>query len=95
MKTKPDVNASPTPPLPAAPDLHAGVDDAAQPASNASKPLEKPRVRSRAHVDQATLQEKGANALPVSDYPLKKGPVAANTLDLQEQARSRERLKHG
>ena len=33
------------------------------------------------------------HALPVSDYPLKKGPIAANALDLHEQVRSRAMVK--
>ncbi|MCY7388718.1 MAG: hypothetical protein LH481_11760 [Burkholderiales bacterium] len=60
-----------------------------QPAGNASQPMEKPRARRKAQADQTTLLEKGPNALPVSDYPLKKGPIAGNGLDLKEQARLR------
>ena len=95
MATRKIVKASPEPPLPAGPAPHHGVDDIKLPASNATRQLEKPRVRSKAHADQARLQDKGPNALPVSDYPLKKGPLAANSIDLQEQARSRARLKQG
>jgi hypothetical protein len=93
MMKKTIVQASPKGLLPVDSDLRAGADRDAQSASNASQPLEKPRDRIKAHVDQATIQEMGANALPVSDYPLKKGPVAANTLDLQE--RGRARVKQG
>ena len=95
MATRKIVKASPEPPLAAGPPSHYGVDDIKLPASNATRQLEKPRVRSKAHADQATLQDKGPDALPVSDYPLKKGPLAANSIDLQEQARLRARLKHG
>ena len=95
MATRKIVKASPEPSLPAGPPSHAGVDDIKLPASNATRQLEKPRVRSKAHADQATLQDEGPNALPVSDYPLKKGPLAANSIDLQEQASSRARLKQG
>ena len=59
-----------------------------QPESNATRQLEKPRVRRKARADQAILQEKGPDALPVSDYPQKEGPVAANTIDQQERKRS-------
>ena len=93
MATRKIVKASPEPPLLAGPVPNHGVDNVKLPASNATRQLEKPRVRSKAHADQATLQDKGPNALPVSDYPLKKGPLAGNSLDLQEQARSR--LKQG
>ena len=55
--------------------------------------LKKPRVRSKAQADQVTLLEEGPNALPVSDYPLKKGPSAANSVDVQEQTRLRARRK--
>ncbi|MEO8384380.1 MAG: hypothetical protein ABI583_04005 [Betaproteobacteria bacterium] len=67
----------------------ADTPEVEKPASNPSQPLGKPPVRVKAHVDQTTIQEKGADALPVSDYPLKRGPSAANALDLQEQSRSR------
>lgn len=88
MKSKTRIKASAEPSLPATPALKAATDAVAQPASNASKPLEKSRVRQTASADQATLQAKGADALPVSDYPLKVG-VAANTLDRHERARTR------
>ena len=94
-QTNANAQASPEPPLSASPELPAGSGDITHPAGNASRLLEKPRVRSKAHADQATLQAKGPNALPVSDYPLKKGPVAANSLDLREQERSRARQKQG
>lgn len=63
------------------------------PAGNATRQLEKPRVRNKAQMDQVTLQEEGPNALPVSDYPLKKGPTAANSVDVEEQKRLRARRK--
>ena len=88
MAKKTPVMASPQPPLPPTAFVNTDENNVEQPASNATKPLQKRRVRANAQTDQSILQEKGANALPVSDYPLKKGPVAANSLDLQEQARS-------
>ena len=93
MTKKPNVKASAEPPLATSPDLHAGQEDIENPAGNATRQLEKPRVRSKAQADQVTLLEEGPNALPVSDYPLKKGPSAANSVDVQEQARSRARRK--
>lgn len=87
------VKASPEPPLPVAPGPHDAVVDIAQPASNATRQLEKPRVRQKASADQSILQEKGADALPVSDYPLKEGPLAANTLDRRERSRARARTR--
>ena len=95
MTTIAKVKASAEPPLPVAPAPHDAAVDIAQPASNATRQLEKPRVRQKAGADQATLQEKGADALPVSDYPLKKGPLAANTLDRRERARARTRTRSG
>lgn len=89
MTNPANVKASPEPPLPAGQDPHATAKDIEQPASNATRQLEKPRVRRKARADQATLQEKGPNALPVSDYPLKEGPSAANSVDLRERTRSR------
>ena len=73
------VKASPEPPLPAAPAPHDAAVDIAQPASNATRQLEKPRVRQKASADQSILQEKGADALPVSDYPLKEGSCGEHT----------------
>ena len=73
--------------------LPTSTNDAEQPAGNASQPLAKLRVRIKAHADQETIQEKGADALPVSDYPLKQGPLAANAVDLREQSRPREKCK--
>ena len=55
--------------------------------------MAKQRVRIKAQADQTTIQEEGADALPVSDYPLKHGPLAANAIDLQQ--RSRLRVKRG
>jgi hypothetical protein len=86
MTKKTLVQPVPKTPMPESNELHVGADGAGQPASNASQPLAKPRERIKAHIDQATILEKGSNALPVSDYPLKKGPVAANTIDLKERA---------
>ena len=93
MAKKTPVTASPQPPLPPTAHAHTDASNVDQPASNATKPLQKRRVRANAQTDQTILQEKGPNALPVSDYPLKKGPLAANSLDLQEQARSRAMVK--
>ena len=93
MTKKTVAQASPEPSSPASSGVDIATDCAEQPASNATQPLDKPRERIKAHADQATIQEMGSNALPVSDYPLKKGPVAANTIDLQE--RSRRRVKRG
>lgn len=92
MTRKINVKASPEPALRPISALHSssGTD---QPASNASHPLEKQRVRNKAHTDQAIMQEEGADALPVSDYPLKHGPLAANPVDLRQ--RSRMRIKRG
>ena len=84
-----NTKASPEPPLPAGVNPHDADTDIVKPASNATHQLEKPRVRRKAHEDQTTLLEKGANALPVSDYPLKTGLVAANNVDLRQRARSR------
>lgn len=93
MKTKKTIKASPEPPLPTSHDSHDGGENIEQPGSNATQPLAKARVRRKAGTDQALLLEKGPNALPVSDYPLKRGPLAANSLDLQEQARTRARTR--
>ena len=89
MKSKTRVKASAEPPLPTASVPQDTTDRVAQPESNASQPLEKSRVRQKASADQATLQDKGADALPVSDYPLKVGS-AANTLDRRERIRARK-----
>ena len=89
MIRKTSVKASPEPALTPVSELHSANSGAEQPASNASHPLEKQRVRIKAHSDQATIQEVGADALPVSDYPLKQGPLAANAVDLRQQARPR------
>ena len=93
MAKKTPVMASPQPRLPPTAFVNTDESNVEQPASNATKPLQKRRVRANAQSDQTILQEKGPNALPVSDYPLKKGPVAANSLDVQEQARSRAIVK--
>ena len=93
MTKKPNVKASAEPPLAPSPNLQAKQEVDENPAGNATRQLEKPRVRSKAQADQVTLLEEGPNALPVSDYPLKKGPTAANSVDVQEQARSRARRK--
>lgn len=90
MKTKKAVTASPEPLLPTEHDS-LGAENIEQPASNATQPLAKARVRRKAGTDQALLLEKGPNALPVSDYPLKKGPLAANSIDAKEQALDRSR----
>ena len=89
MTSKTNVKASPEPALPPISELNSATSGAEQPASNASHPLEKQRVRIKAHSDQATIQEVGADAMPVSDYPLKQGPLAANAVDLRQQARLR------
>ena len=93
MFKKTKVSVSPEAALPPTSDIPAAINDVARPAGNASHPLEKSRVRMTAYADQVTLQEKGADALPVSDYPLKQGPVAANAVDLRQ--RSRKRVKRG
>ena len=93
MAKKTPVMASPQPRLPPAAFVNTDESNVEQPASNATKPLQKRRVRANAQTDQTILQEKGPNALPVSDYPLKTGPVAANSLDVQEQAKSRAAAK--
>ncbi len=93
MFKKTNAGLSPEATLPPASDTPAAINDVARPAGNASHPLEKSRARMTAHTDQVTLQEKGADALPVSDYPLKQGPVAANAVDLKQ--RSRKRVKRG
>ena len=93
MIKKPNLSASPKAALPPSADLHDVGIDAARPASNASKPMEKSRVRIKAQADQAIIQEQGADALPVSDYPLKQGPMAANAVDLRQ--RSRAKVKRG
>ena len=87
MTRKTNVKASPEPALPPVSVLHSTTGGAEQPASNASHPLEKQRVRIKAHTDQATIQEEGADALPVSDYPLKHGPLAANPVDVRQRSR--------
>ena len=81
--------------FPSEPAPHTAAEDVAQPESNATRQLEKPRVRRKASADQAILQDEGPDALPVSDYPLKVGPVAANSLDRIEQTRARLRQKRG
>ena len=83
------IKASPEPPLPAHTNLHGADTHIDKPAGNGSQPLEKLRVRHEAGEDQATLQDKGADALPVSDYPLKTGPLAANKQDLRQSGRAR------
>ena len=93
MAKKTPVMVSPQPRLPPSSFVNTDQSNVEQPASNATKPLQKRRARANAQTDRSTLQEKGPNALPVSDYPLKTGPVAANSLDVQEQAKSR--LKQG
>ena len=93
MAKKTPVTASPQPRLPPTAFVNTDESNVDQPASNATKPLQKRRVRAIAQTDQTLLQEEGPNALPVSDYPLKKGPVAANSLDVQEQAKSRAKVK--
>ena len=85
---KANIKATPGPLLPSGGHPRDTVENIQQPASNATRQLEKPRVRRKARADQATLLEMGPNALPVSDYPLKEGPVAANRLDRRERLRS-------
>ncbi len=92
MKTKKAIKASPEPMLSTEHDSQ-GAENIEHPASNATQPLAKARVRRKAGTDQALLLEKGPNALPVSDYPLKKGPLAANSLDAKEQALARSRAR--
>lgn len=77
--------------LPPSPRPNGDADEVQQPAGNATRQLDKPRVRRNAEADQATLQDEGSNALPVSDYPLKVGPVAPNSIDAREQKRLRRR----
>lgn len=89
MLKKANTSVSPEAALPSASDMPAVTKDVERPAGNASHPLEKSRVRMTAHTDQVTLQEKGADALPVSDYPLKQGPTAANAVDLRQRSRLR------
>lgn len=67
------------------------ADEVQRTAGNATRQLDKPGVRRKAHADQATLQDEGTNALPVSDYPLKVGSVAPNSIDAREQKRLRRR----
>ena len=93
MTRKTNVKASPEPTLPPSPEPHSAAQNAEHPAGNASQPMAKHRVRIKAQADQTTIQEEGADALPVSDYPLKHGPLAANAIDLQQ--RSRLRVKRG
>lgn len=81
------------PPLAPSTNVQAKQEVHDNPAGNATRQLEKPRVRSKAQTDQVTLLEEGPNALPVSDYPLKKGPFAANSVDVQEQTRLLTRRK--
>ncbi len=88
MTIRARTKASPEPSLSTVRELPDAVD-LMQPSGNATQPLEKPRVRRKAHADQTTLLKKGPNALPVSDYPLKDGPIAANNLDLRERMRAR------
>jgi hypothetical protein len=95
MIRKTNVKASPVPPLPPVASSRAAEVQIEQAAGNATRQLEKPRLRRKAGAEQAVLQDEGANALPVSDYPLKKGPVAANEIDLREQQRSRREDKQG
>jgi hypothetical protein len=63
--------------------------DASNSTGKATQALEKPAVRRKAHAEQSTLQEAGADALPVSDYPLKVGAVAPNSIDARERVRAR------
>jgi len=91
MGKKANVSVSSEAGLPSASDIPAHTGDVERSASNASHPLDKSRLRIKAYADQVTLQEKGADALPVSDYPLKQGPLAANAVDLRQ--RSRKRVK--
>ena len=93
MAKKTPVMASPQPRLARASFVNTDESNVEQPASNATKPLQKRRTRANAQTDQTILQENGPNALPVSDYPLKTGPVAANSLDVQEQAKSLAAVK--
>lgn len=88
MKPRSRVKASPEPPLPPSLPSPGAAAETEQPESNATRQLEKPGVRRKASADQAILQEKGPDALPVSDYPQKEGPVAANTIDQRERKRS-------
>lgn len=95
MAIKANGKSQKIPLLPTEPTPHTAAEDVAQPESNATRQLEKPRVRRKASADQAILQDEGPDALPVSDYPLKVGPVAANSLDRIEQTRARLRQKRG
>ena len=89
MFKKTNVAVSPEAALPPANDIPSAINDIARPGGNASHPLEKSRVRMTAYTDQVMLQDKGADALPVSDYPLKQGPVAANAVDSRQRSRKR------
>jgi hypothetical protein len=48
---------------------------------NPTRPLDHPPARRKARQEQDTLQDDGPNALPVSDFPLKRRPPAANPAD--------------
>lgn len=92
------VKASSEPPLPV--DYQhaelrrlASATEVEKPARVPLRPLQKPGVRNKASAEQATLQSKGANSLPVSDYPLKEGPTAANSVDARERSQVGNRAK--
>ncbi|MEQ1518020.1 MAG: hypothetical protein ABL931_16190 [Usitatibacteraceae bacterium] len=67
----------------------AAPADDTEAAGKATQALEKPAVRRKALAEQSILQKAGADALPVSDYPLKVGAVAPNSIDARERARAR------
>ena len=99
-----NVKASPEPPLPvdcqqAGLSKQASATDVEKSVGAPLRPLQKRRSRQKASAEQATLQSKGANSLPVSDYPLKEGPTAANSVDAREQSqvgnRARSRVRAG
>jgi hypothetical protein len=53
-----------------------------------TNPLDTPVQRRRAREAQETLQRDGADALPVSDYPEKKGTLTSNRLDRRSRSNS-------
>ena len=87
MKSRKTIKLPPKALLPSARNPHESITVAGQPAGNASQPMEKLHVRRKAGADQAILQEKGSDALPVSDYPLKTGPITENNIDRRERKR--------
>lgn len=98
MPKKVNVKASAEPPLPV--DYQLAEMRRQAPATAVENsvhaplhPLQKDEVRTKASVEQATLQSRGANSLPVSDYPLKEGPTTANSVDVRERSRVGKKAK--